>query len=1257
MGLEPGKALHPLDAAAGADWQALLRDSAGSAARSLLSAPLGYGVTALFKALVPDAQTSALQEVRDIVRRIETGVTQGIAQIDAHLARLEHDIAAGFRQLSEEVFESRLSEPLGRIDYFARRFSEERDFRLDNAQTVEIDLRVEAICGSLLHAPLSDQRRGYLAAAAASLCSAYPADGFASLDLLRAAEALSARFSSALLAALRGLTLVEAALKLSQGQAAAKARRSKFLGQQLPALLDAYQHSVETLVLGALAQAPTQGEAADAARWRDLVDCAFHVFRQADQTVVGAACHLSGAAPPKAWLSGRVIGSARAVAWGTQRLEGLRALCKEACAPLALAGLGAPVLVRHSGLQLVELRARGQVPSGPPLLIERDDSDVHLLRYALAGFDAAFQKELDALCTSADGAAVSPLALRGTPALGRIGTHAVAWDAAFRPIVLDFADLQPTPDSRHRAELALALPLPPLAATRAPRSAPWQLDPGVDAACQAQLADAAQQAWNRVHRQPGGSPAGAAPQPPQPPQPLRTLPPQAADITALALSHDGQTLACGLADGHITVWDARDGVARRQIAAHAGAVHCLAFSRDDLLLLSGGEDHAIGVWALADGRALHRMTHHCMPVTMLTGLPDTDHMLSVGHDGVNRIDPAGGTVVGTLTRHGRSAAVVAATADPAVYVYGDQGGYVQLIDIGSGRDLPGGAYEDPMAQPAEPLAAVTQVLMTPTGGRLLVLAGPTRRAAVWDLRARRHLHLLGGEGFRPSRGLLQDEGHQVLLAEPEGRLQLCDVATGTVLREGRCPGRFGALVAGSGGWWLGSGRQLSCWPDLQLPAGTTPAAPQDAAARQVADLGAWLEAAAPSPADLLDARGIVAVHSRHPDAARDARERRRGSQWVALSTQTGHTLSWCYETRGPADWPPRADDRSVHADGPALPWVAGESLSTAFGKFRDERTVHGFFRMERVGPQALTLQTATGLYLTIDKDGRVTLSEQQDPGCALRYTPLAAGQIMLRDDAGRDLRVPLPVGSQAPHDPRTIVLDTPRVEALAAAKVAPPQPAPSRDEACRFTLHFAEPAVSARPAWLDGSVLDAWHRHTVHFTDGAMSGFGGHGESRAWHCELLRRRASGRIGLTTADSAPPARLKVEVWGLRQLVSGELDRAASLANGTIKHRVFLHLGRAAQPGQVPEERAFKAIRAPDFDVYERFKPETGSKKAPPLTQGPDEASFYAAGVVEVQPADSLWLRVTVELREDWWTREPNSWATLGVRIRDLRLSWA
>ena len=84
--------------------------------------------------------------------------------------------------------------------------------------------------------------------------------------------------------------------------------------------------------------------------------------------------------------------------------------------------------------------------------------------------------------------------------------------------------------------------------------------------------------------------------PPRQPTLRSTFPIHTANVDALAFSPDGKTLAIGVRDGTIRLWDVESGKQRSILKGHTEGVLSVAFSPDGKSLASGSAGRSIKLW-------------------------------------------------------------------------------------------------------------------------------------------------------------------------------------------------------------------------------------------------------------------------------------------------------------------------------------------------------------------------------------------------------------------------------------------------------------------------------------------------------------------------------------------------------------------------------------------------------------------------------------------------------------------------------------
>lgn len=108
-------------------------------------------------------------------------------------------------------------------------------------------------------------------------------------------------------------------------------------------------------------------------------------------------------------------------------------------------------------------------------------------------------------------------------------------------------------------------------------------------------------------------------------------------IHAVALSPDGNTLATGIQDNAIKLWNIDDGKLIHTLTGHQGQVRTVAFSPDGKLIASGSQDGTVKLWNVSTGQVISTFTAHKEKVWSVAFNPDGKTLASTGQDGTVKI--------------------------------------------------------------------------------------------------------------------------------------------------------------------------------------------------------------------------------------------------------------------------------------------------------------------------------------------------------------------------------------------------------------------------------------------------------------------------------------------------------------------------------------------------------------------------------------------------------------------------------------------
>jgi tRNA A-37 threonylcarbamoyl transferase component Bud32 len=192
-----------------------------------------------------------------------------------------------------------------------------------------------------------------------------------------------------------------------------------------------------------------------------------------------------------------------------------------------------------------------------------------------------------------------------------------------------------------------------------------------------------------------------------------------APVTALAVSVDGSTIACGQADGMLSLWE-RGGTQRAVLNGHTGPVRALAFSPDGKLLASGGTDHAVRLWDVEVARSRAELSLHTGEVLALAF--DANRLVSAGADGkVLLWDLASERPRATFTVS-RSVRFVALGPGPGSLVTVSEDLVARIWDLAAGKER---------SHFAVSASSPTSLALTPDGRKLA--AWGNRNVQLWDV--------------------------------------------------------------------------------------------------------------------------------------------------------------------------------------------------------------------------------------------------------------------------------------------------------------------------------------------------------------------------------------------------------------------------------------------------------------------------------------------------------------------------------------------
>ena len=200
-------------------------------------------------------------------------------------------------------------------------------------------------------------------------------------------------------------------------------------------------------------------------------------------------------------------------------------------------------------------------------------------------------------------------------------------------------------------------------------------------------------------------------------------------VWGVAFSPDDRTLAMGIEDGTVKLWDLEAKNVRATLTGHRASVWSLAFSRDGTVLITSSDDNTARVWDLASS-----------------------------------------STVKTLTTSAAGRVAVFGRDDGSVYT-GDRGGNVRVWSLATGNELRSWRHS----------GAIYTLALSPDG-KTVATAGSDRVIRLWDAATGQERLSLNGHAGQVYSLAYRPDGKVLASAGWDHVIRLWDAGNGDLLR-------------------------------------------------------------------------------------------------------------------------------------------------------------------------------------------------------------------------------------------------------------------------------------------------------------------------------------------------------------------------------------------------------------------------------------------------------------------------------------------
>ncbi|CAO3565078.1 unnamed protein product [Mortierella alpina] len=241
------------------------------------------------------------------------------------------------------------------------------------------------------------------------------------------------------------------------------------------------------------------------------------------------------------------------------------------------------------------------------------------------------------------------------------------------------------------------------------------------------------------------------------------------EVKCSAYSPDGKSLAVGLEDNSIIVYDTRAWTKAHTLRGHTGAVWSVAYSPDGNRIASGSEDYTVRLWDSRTGEIVRVMEGFTNAVTAVVLSPSGHQIAACSHEGTVRLWDTQTGARGLSFTHDGPVYDLAYSPSGHQLALGCAYGTMQLYDAHTGT--PGLILTGHSG-------SVFSVVYS-SNGRQIASGGSDKTVRLWDAQTGSLLRTLTGHSYFVYSVAYSPSGQQIASGSADKTVRLWDAQTGT----------------------------------------------------------------------------------------------------------------------------------------------------------------------------------------------------------------------------------------------------------------------------------------------------------------------------------------------------------------------------------------------------------------------------------------------------------------------------------------------